>query len=234
MKLIISCLLAVLMLACQQSSENGAAASSMSSEGSATLATSQDSMSYAYGLVFGENISAASDNMNLAALIKGIQDGVDKKGSMTTDMARQQSSKFMQVVQEAMVTKNKAEGESFLAEMRAQDGVVTLPSGLMYKVITPGTGKSPKATDRVKTHYRGTFADGRQFDSSYDRGQPAEFAVNRVIPGWTEGLQLMKEGGKWELYIPSDLAYGARGNRGIPPNTALKFEVELIEVLGTN
>jgi len=129
---------------------------------------------------------------------------------------------------------NKATGEAFLKENGAKEGVVTLASGLEYKILTPGTGKSPKATDRVKVHYTGTLIDGKKFDSSYDRDQPATFGVNQVIPGWTEALQLMKEGGKWQLAIPSDLAYGPNGRPGtIPGNSVLLFDVELLEVLAT-
>ena len=106
-----------------------------------------------------------------------------------------------------------------------------LPSGLQYKVIKTGTGKTPTAADKVKTHYRGTLIDGTVFHSSYKSKEPAEFAVKEVIKGWTEALQLMKEGGKWQLFIPSDLAYGERGNRGIPGNSTLIFEIELLEIV---
>ena len=122
-------------------------------------------------------------------------------------------------------------GEKFLMENKAKEDVKTLPSGLQYKVIKEGTGKTPKLTDTVVTHYRGTLLDGTEFDSSYKRNEPAEFPVNRVIKGWTEALQLMKEGSKWMLYVPSKLAYGERGAGGaIGPNEALIFEVELIKV----
>jgi len=127
--------------------------------------------------------------------------------------------------------KNKADGEKFLAENAKNEGVKSLPSGLQYKEITPGKGKSPKATDTVTTHYKGTLIDGTEFDSSYKRGEPATFPVSGVISGWTEALQLMKEGAKWQLFIPSDLAYGERGaGRDIGPNATLIFEVELISV----
>jgi len=122
-------------------------------------------------------------------------------------------------------------GEAFLKENATKEGVKTLPSGLQYKEIKAGTGKTPKATDTVSVHYRGTLINGKEFDSSYKRGEPAEFPVNRVIPGWTEALQLMKEGSKWMLYIPSKLAYGERGAGGdIGPNETLIFEVELLKV----
>ncbi len=123
-------------------------------------------------------------------------------------------------------------GQEYLAQNAKKEGVKSLPDGLQYKVEKEGTGKSPAATDTVVVHYKGTLIDGTEFDSSYKRGQPAEFPVNRVIKGWTEALQLMKEGAKWTLYIPSDLAYGARGTPGGPigPNQTLIFEVELIKV----
>jgi FKBP-type peptidyl-prolyl cis-trans isomerase FkpA len=123
-------------------------------------------------------------------------------------------------------------GVQFLAENATKEGVKVTPSGLQYKVITEGTGKSPKATDTVQVHYRGTLLDGTEFDSSYKRGQPATFPLNRVIAGWTEGVQLMKEGGKYQFFIPSKLAYGSSGTPGGPigPNEALIFEVELLKV----
>ena len=128
--------------------------------------------------------------------------------------------------------KNKQEGEAFLAENKKKEGVKTLPSGLQYKVITEGTGKSPKASDTVTVNYRGTLIDGTEFDSSYKRGQAASFQVNGVIKGWTEALQLMKEGAKWQLFVPSNLAYGEKGTGSGPigPNATLVFEVELISV----
>ncbi|CAM2010713.1 Peptidyl-prolyl cis-trans isomerase [Acanthopleuribacter pedis] len=127
---------------------------------------------------------------------------------------------------------HKQEGLDFLAENGKKDGVVTTESGLQYRVIVDGRGNSPKATDVVRVHYAGRLIDGKEFDSSYKRGTPAEFPVNGVIAGWTEALQLMKEGAKWEVYIKSDLGYGDRGYPGaIPGGAALIFEVELIEVL---
>lgn len=126
----------------------------------------------------------------------------------------------------------KEKGEIFLKENATKEGVKTLPSGLQYKVVKEGSGKAPKATDTVSVHYRGTLIDGKEFDSSHKRGEPAEFPVNAVIKGWTEALQLMKEGSKWMLYIPASLAYGERGTPGGPigPNETLIFEVELLKV----
>jgi len=124
----------------------------------------------------------------------------------------------------------KEEGEKFLAAMARDTTVKATPSGLMYKVVKEGTGRKPKATDKVYCHYEGTFPNGQVFDSSYKRGEPIEFGLNQVIKGWTEGLQLMSEGAKYELYLPYHLAYGETGTHGIPPYSALKFVVELIEV----
>jgi FKBP-type peptidyl-prolyl cis-trans isomerase FklB len=133
--------------------------------------------------------------------------------------------------QAEVAKKNKAEGEAFLAENKKKEGVKTTASGLQYKVIKPGKGKKPKSSDTVTVNYRGTLIDGTEFDSSYKRGQPATFQVSGVIPGWTEGLQLMEEGAKWQLFIPSNLAYGERGAGGvIGPNATLIFEVELLSI----
>ena len=149
---------------------------------------------------------------------------------MQTFLAEQEARQ-----QAAMAEKGKAaraEGEAFLKQNAAKEGIVTLPSGLQYQVLTPGTGRKPKATDKVKCHYEGTLIDGTVFDSSYRRGEPAVFPLNGVIKGWTEGVQLMSEGAKFRFFIPFDLAYGANGaGASIPPYAALIFDVELVEVL---
>jgi FKBP-type peptidyl-prolyl cis-trans isomerase len=133
--------------------------------------------------------------------------------------------------QSQKASENKAAGEAFLAENKTQKGVITLDSGLQYKVITPGAGDSPDINDKVKCHYRGSLINGREFDSSYKRNEPAVFPVNGVIKGWTEALQLMKVGAKWMLYVPSDLAYGDQGaGNVIEPGSTLIFEVELLEI----
>jgi FKBP-type peptidyl-prolyl cis-trans isomerase FklB len=142
------------------------------------------------------------------------------------EMAAQQAER-----NKILVEKNKKEGEIFLAENKKKEGVVTLPSGLQYKVIKEGTGETPKLTDTVTVNYSGTLIEGTEFDSSYRRGQPATFPVKGVIAGWTEALQLMKVGSKWQLFIPSNLAYGERGaGRDIGPNTTLIFDVELLSI----
>ena len=149
----------------------------------------------------------------------------------TMQAFQQQQMAKMQEEQAAAGAKNAEAGEAFLAENGKQEGVVTTDSGLQYKVVTKGDGAKPKADDLVSVHYKGTLLDGKEFDSSYKRGEPAEFGVNQVIPGWTEALQLMPVGSKWELVIPADLAYGPGGAGGdIGPNSTLQFEVELLEI----
>jgi FKBP-type peptidyl-prolyl cis-trans isomerase FklB len=171
--------------------------------------------------------------------VQGIRDSLTGKKTLLTEsearetiMALQKDLQAkMQEKLKAQAEKNKKEGEAFLAENRGKKGVKTLPSGLQYKVITDGKGRSPLATDTVTVNYRGTLIDGTEFDNSYKRGQPATFPVNGVIKGWTEALQLMKEGSKWQLFIPSNLAYGERSAGGrIGPNATLIFEVDLIKV----
>jgi FKBP-type peptidyl-prolyl cis-trans isomerase FklB len=142
---------------------------------------------------------------------------------------KEEMTKKQEEAMKKAAEKNKKDGAAFLAENKKKEGVVTLPSGLQYKIITQGTGNTPKATDTVTVNYRGSLVDGTEFDSSYKRGQPATFPVNGVIKGWTEALQLMKEGAKWQLFIPSDLAYGEKGaGNVIGPNATLIFDVELI------
>jgi FKBP-type peptidyl-prolyl cis-trans isomerase FklB len=151
-----------------------------------------------------------------------------------TLLTDQEAQASMEEVRSDLVKKQQAEGkkegDDFLAANKGKEGVVTLPSGLQYKILTAGTGPKPTASDTVACNYRGTRIDGTEFDSSYKRGQPTKFPVNGVIKGWTEALQLMPVGSKWQLFIPSDLAYGERGNQGIPPNSTLIFEVELVSI----
>ncbi len=203
--------------------------------------TSQpDKLSYSFGQNIGKSLKQQNIELNLELLVKGIQDAVDdqepllSQEEMTEVLKNFQKERFARLAKERKESaeKNLQEGEQFLAENKTKEGVVTLPSGLQYKVITPGTGKTPKATDQVTTHYRGTLIDGTEFDSSYKRGKPAVFKVNQVIAGWTEALQLMKEGAKWQLFIPAKLAYGERGAPGgkITPNATLIFDIELISV----
>lgn len=171
--------------------------------------------------------------MNVEDFIKGINDVLKgEKLEMTHAEAQKVVNEHFKQLAEEAYAQNKASGEAFLAENAKKEGVVTLPSGLQYEVITEGSGKQPSATDRVQCHYEGTLIDGTVFDSSIKRGEPAVFGVNQVIRGWVEALQLMKEGAKWRLYIPYDMAYGEHGaGEMIPPYSALVFEVELIKVL---
>lgn len=203
------------------------------------LKSDKEKLSYSIGMDIGEKLKQQSIDVDTELLARGLKDRYGGgKTILTEDEARQAFTEFQkqQMAKQAetmriLSAKNRADGEKFLAENAKKEGVKTLPSGLQYKEITPGKGKSPKATDNVTTNYRGTLIDGTEFDSSYKRGQPATFPVSGVIPGWTEALQLMKEGGKWQLFVPSNLAYGERGaGREIGPNATLIFEVELISV----
>lgn len=195
--------------------------------------------SYAIGFQFGGQLKRAGADIDQASFLKGMDDAMKGNPSAYTDEElkaamegfRQAATKKMQEEMKKKSEDNAAAEQAFLAENAKKEGVVSLPSGLQYKIITEGTGKTPVATDRVKVNYKGTLLDGTEFDSSYARQRPAEFQVDKVIPGWTEGLQLMKEGSKWELYIPSKLAYGPQGPPKIGPNAMLIFEVELLEVL---
>jgi FKBP-type peptidyl-prolyl cis-trans isomerase len=189
--------------------------------------------SYALGTLMGRNLKNQSVDVDLELLIQGVKDGLSGGKALLTDAEIQET---LQAFQRQLVTermeKGKKEGEAFLAENKAKPGVVTLPSGLQYKVIKEGAGKTPTANDTVLANYRGTLINGTEFDSSYKRGEPASFPVNGVIKGWTEALQKMKVGSKWQLFIPSDLAYGASPppGSGIGPNSALIFEVELVGI----
>ena len=213
------------------------ATSCRSTCGNANLKTEIDSMSYAIGVSNGDMFSQSLKNipggeLNIDALIAGFVEALkEKETKMTTEEAQEFLNTYFTNVTEREATKNKEEGEKFLAENKNRNGVITTASGLQYEIITEGTGKKPTANSKVKVDYHGTLLDGTVFDSSVDRGTPAEFGVGQVIPGWTEGLQLMSEGSKYLFWIPSDLAYGERGAGGqIKPNAALIFEVELFSV----
>ena len=212
--------------------------------------TQKDKISYSIGLDIGRNITNSQIDINLDALAAGLKSVITgSKPLLTEEESKEVMNAFrteMQAKQQARMKemqakqaekykeqadKNKKEGEEFLAENKKKPGVVTTASGLQYKVITAGTGKKPAASDSVTTHYRGTLINGTKFDSSYDRGEPASFAVGGVIKGWTEALQLMPVGSKWQLFIPSELAYGDRGTgREIGPNATLLFDIELISI----
>ena len=193
-----------------------------------------DKLSYALGLSMGNNFKSSGIQTlsvtDFANGVKAVYEG--EKPEMTYDEAKQVINDFFTQMQREVNDRNRAEGEAFLAENKKKSGVVVLPSGLQYEVLTEGKGKKPAATDRVQCHYHGTLINGEVFDSSIERGEPAVFGVSQVIPGWVEALQLMPEGPKWRLFIPSDLAYGENGAGGkIAPNSTLIFDVELLKVL---
>ena len=193
-----------------------------------------DKFSYAIGLGIGQNLlSMGAQGINVEDFAQAIADVLNRNElAMSHNEAREIVNKYFMELEEKMNAENIEKGKAFLAENAKKEGVVTLPSGLQYEVITEGNGKKPSATDRVKCHYEGTLIAGTLFDSSIKRGQPAVFGVNQVIQGWVEALQLMTEGSKWRLFIPSELGYGAQqAGEMIPPHSTLIFEVELIEVL---
>jgi FKBP-type peptidyl-prolyl cis-trans isomerase FklB len=199
------------------------------------LKNQKEKMSYIIGMDIGNNLKKQSIDVDPNILSKGIKDALAAGKPLLTEQEISETmaafQKEMMAKQEQVAKKNKTEGDAFLSENKKKEGVKTLPSGLQYKVIKTGTGKKPKSTDTVTTHYRGTLINGTEFDSSYKRGQTVSFPVSGVVPGWTEALQLMEEGAKWQLFIPSNLAYGERGAGGlIGPNATLIFEIELISI----
>ena len=201
--------------------------------------TEQEKTSYSIGLNIGLNLFEQEVTVDVNSLTKGIQDGLANAKPALSEVEiravlmnlQKQVADRQEAKRKATADKNSKDAEAFFATNKTKEGVVTLPSGLQYKVITAGTGPKPVATDNVVTNYKGTFLDGKQFDSSYDRGEPATFTVNGVIAGWTEALQLMPVGSKWQLFVPSKLAYGENGFQNvIPPNAALLFDIELISI----
>ena len=218
--------------------KTGAAAAKKS--GVTTLNTPKEKASYAIGMNWGNGLHRQGVEVDMPALMQGMKDAMaGTKTLLTEEEARaalMQLQSEVQAKQQAKAAQegeaNKKEGEAFLAANKSKEGVVTLPSGLQYKILKEGSGPKPKATDSVVCNYKGTLINGTEFDSSYKRGEPATFPVTGVIKGWTEALQLMPVGSKWQLFIPSDLAYGARGTPGGPigPNSTLIFEVELLSI----
>ena len=203
-----------------------------------SLETDEQKVSYSFGLIFGKRMTNDLPNLDLSVFIEGVKDGFKGDPARLTDAQIEEVLKNFQDSQrqeqlqqfEQVAEKNKAIGDVFLANNKNEEGVVTLASGLQYKVITAGSGAKPTADSVVKVHYSGSLIDGTVFDSSIERGEPVSFPVKGVITGWTEALQLMQVGSKWNLYIPSDLAYGPGGNRNIGPNETLLFEVELLDI----
>lgn len=195
----------------------------------------KEKISYIIGRDMATNLKKQGIDIESDPFVKGMKEVLEGKPSTLSQDEVQQA---MMALQQEMAQKqnsagsdNKQAGEAFLAENKNKEGIKTLPSGLQYQVLQEGSGKSPSATDTVTTHYHGTLIDGTVFDSSYERNEPATFPVNGVIAGWTEALQMMKEGAKWRLFIPANLAYGAQGAGGtIGPNSTLVFDVELLSV----
>lgn len=200
------------------------------------LKDSKDKVSYSIGLNIGFNLGKQKVPVNPDALSAGIKDGLAGKPQMTETEVKETMAAFekdMTDKQKAAGEKNAADGAKYLEENKKKDGMKTTASGLQYKSLKEGSGPQPKATDTVTVNYRGTLTDGTEFDSSYKSNEPATFPLNGVIKGWTEGLQLMKKGSKYQFVIPSALAYGDRSpGAGIPPNSVLVFEVELLDVKG--
>lgn len=199
------------------------------------LETESQKISYIIGFQAGGQLKQQGFPIDIETLTKALKEGLS---GAEPRLSSEEAGTIMQAFQEKQTAKQEEvngqieeAGKAFLAKNKKSEGVIELENGLQYKVLTAGTGKKPSATDTVSVNYRGTLIDGTEFDSSYKRGAPAEFPVNRVIPGWTQILQMMEEGAKWQVYIPSELAYGAQGaGPSIGPNTTLIFDIELLKI----
>jgi FKBP-type peptidyl-prolyl cis-trans isomerase FklB len=210
-----------------------------SAQDAPALKTEKDKLSYAMGMDLGTQLKSRGVDIDPAIFARGLKDALagaktalteDEAKAVITELQKAQVAK-QAALAKAVGEKNKAEGDAFLAANKSKPGVIALASGLQYKIVTAGTGKKPLVTDTVECNYRGTLLDGKEFDSSYKRGQTASFPVNKVIKGWTEVLQLMPVGSKWQVFIPPGLAYGERGNGSdIGPNVTLIFEIELVAI----
>ncbi|MBI5047910.1 MAG: FKBP-type peptidyl-prolyl cis-trans isomerase [Deltaproteobacteria bacterium] len=213
--------------------------SQVSASDSTILKSEKDKISYGIGLSIGSNFKGQSVDINPDVLLRGIKDALSGSKPLMTEKEIQEIMAAFQKEMTAkqaermkvLAEKNKKDGEAFLTENKKKDGVKTTSSGLQYKIIKAGNGAKPKTTDTVTVNYRGTLIDGKEFDNSYKRGEPATFPLNGIIPGWVEALQLMPVGSKWQLFLPPSLAYGERGSgREIGPNMALIFEVDLVSI----
>jgi FKBP-type peptidyl-prolyl cis-trans isomerase len=203
-----------------------------------SLETQDQKVSYSFGLVLGKRMTNDMPDLDIDVFVQGLKDAFggqaqlitdDQVAKILSDFQRDLQQKQFEEVQKVS-SENKTVGAEFLSANKEKEGIVTLESGLQYKVLTEGKGPQPGPTDVVKVHYTGSLINGEVFDSSIERGQPVTFPVNGVISGWTEALQLMPTGSKWQLFIPSELAYGTNGNRSIGPNETLLFDVELIGI----
>lgn len=198
--------------------------------------TDEKRVSYGIGRQMGDQLLASNiPDLSIELVMEGVRDAYTQQPSQVDEEAMQAAFQSLQNTMQALAEESaRAAGQAgieFLEKNAVREGVITLPSGLQYEVVTAGTGATPVASSTVRTHYEGTLISGEVFDSSYKRGQPAEFPVGGVIAGWTEALQLMQEGAKWRLYIPSNLAYGERAAGSIPPHSTLIFDIELLNVL---
>ena len=236
MKKYLIIILAVGLFAAQTRAEDKAAPKA---EALTVFKSQKEKVSYSIGLEMGSGMKQQKLDVDPDLVINGFRDGISgKKGLLTEaevheimDAFEKEMEAKMQQEEKERPGRNKKEGEAFLAENKKKEGVKTLPSGLQYKIIREGTGPSPKMEDKVKTHYRGTLIDGTEFDSSYARNAATSFGLRQVIKGWQEALQLMKVGAKWQLFVPSELAYAEKGaGRTIGPNATLIFEIELISI----
>lgn len=202
---------------------------------SSTGGADEDKYSYALGQQFGKNLAALDVPVNKRVLMNSLEDALNKKPSKMDDKQIQEAMMMLRDARMGKMKevgeKNKKAGDDFLAKNKEDKDVKTTASGLQYKIISEGKGAKPLASDMVEVHYAGTLTDGTEFDSSYKRNAPATFPVSGVIKGWTEALQLMNEGSKWKLFIPADLAYGSMDRPGIPANSVLVFDVELLKVI---
>lgn len=226
--LLISAVVIISLVGCNQSNKSE----------NIQITTNNDSVSYAIGIDIGRSLKKQDIEIIPAVVLEGMVNALEENSKLTDEELANVMQNFQKELREKMMKKNaeiseknKAEAEAFFAENKKKEGVITLDNGLQYKVLKKGKGKSPKLSNTVETHYRGRLIDGTEFDSSYKHGKPYTTRITNVIRGWTEILQLMKEGDKWEVYIPSDLAYGPRGSgQIIGPDAALIFELELISV----
>lgn len=221
MKVVMCACISVMLMACQGNTQE-----------KVQLTTQSDSISYAIGIDIGKNLKRQSIEVTPAALARGIKDAIDSSQALLTD---EQCQEVMTSFQHQMVSKelekHKKEGETYLAANKAKDGVATTASGLQYRIITAGSGPKPDTSQTVTVNYRGALTDGTEFDNTYTRGQPLTYPVKGFIKGWTEALLLMPVGSKWELCIPSNLAYGDVGMSGaIPPGAVLVMEIELLAI----
>jgi len=234
--LVLGCLIAMTVYAAEEgtteSAEAGAAPAPEEAANTVPLDTEMQKVSYIIGTQIAGNLRKANIEVNVDSLAQGIKDALEgNKLKLSQAEMKTVYGAWQQKMKQKQASENLAKGKAFLEANKTKEGVKVTDSGLQYKVIEKGTGENPTTSDKVRVHYRGRLVNGQEFDSSYKRGKPAEFPVTGVIKGWTEALQLMKEGAKWELYIPPELAYGTRARPGLPGNSTLIFEVELLEVL---